>query len=181
VAGTDRFEIQFITNLSDHIRAFTEVPHLEVSLPGEVHIGCEPVGNHVVRLRREDGALRGVARFHAPEECWGSTRHFKRDGERVRIKRGNRIVSDLAADARLVWPIMAVDAAGMQVAGRCFPNARMVVFITRGPSGTTAPGATTSDGTFSIATSWTFAAGDRLYLVCETPRGDQARFEAEAS
>ena len=148
---------------------------MEIIKPNKIFMSCLPRGDTTLRLRTSGGTLRATRTFHASTDCSGFFGSFKKNGKAVNIHTGDRISSDLATDASMVWPAMSVDGSANTVSGKCIANSRYVVFVSRNSSSTSTSG--TTDGTAHLSTTlpWTFTTGDRLDLICETTRGDHVR------
>src|SRR3954454_7639234 len=97
---------------------------------------------------------------------------FRANGDAAYPIGGDRVVSDLASDARLQIPISELrgDSAVDAVSGRCMANAPyLLLTLNRSYTGRTRP-----DGRFarSVASRENLRRGDQLRLACMYPSGD---------
>ncbi len=175
VDGSDVLAVTYQNSQGDQFWARTIAPYMEIKAPNKIFIGCQPRGTTTVKLRKSDGTVRAARSLTASTACGGKNGTFRRNGSAVNINTGNRITSDLASDAWLVWPMMSVAGSGSTVSGRCFANARFQVYVTNGSDSESWSGTTDVDGRFSDVGAWTFLSGHTLELICETSRGDRVR------
>ena len=175
VDGSDRVDAQYQTIHGDRFTRTTFAPVMEIIKPNKLYAGCLPRGDTFLSLRSAGGTLRAVRTFHASTDCSGFFGSFRKNGHAVNIHIGDKVSSNLAADASLVSPAMSVNGSSATVSGACIANSRYVVFISRGGSGTSTSGTTDGTGHFSTPVTWSFIAGDGLDLICETNRGDHVR------
>ena len=175
IDGSDEVNILYQTALGDQFTSATAAPYFELTKPNQLFLSCLPRGTSTVRLLTAGGTLRASRSFHATKDCSGSFGSFRKDGHAVSVHIGDKITSDLATDARLVWPSMSVEGQGTTLSGKCLADSRYVVFVSRGSTSSPFGGTTGSDGHFTKATAWTFQAGDTLDLTCESNRGDRVR------
>jgi len=92
---------------------------------------------------------------------------------------GNIIRSDLASDARIVWPHVGVSATdgSPELRERCLPSSPAQVDVSWAPNGHVSYLATTeADGHLNLTTGHTFHSGDQLLLTCSTSKGDRIAF-----
>jgi hypothetical protein len=176
IDGADEVNVLYQNTRGDRFIRTTTAPYFAVTKPDRVRVSCVPRGATTVRLMSSTGVQRATRTFHATKDCSSFSGSFRKDGHAVAIHAGDRVTSDLAADARLVWPTMSVKGSGDLLSGRCLANSRIGVLLRRGGAPTPVAGTTDADGHFSVSTpSWTFQPGDTLELICETSRGDRAR------
>jgi hypothetical protein len=186
--GSDLASAIYSTAAGDQFQAFASAPWFEVTTPGRAAVWCTPPRAHEVTLRRPDGSgrasaspLRGVCDDRLPQ-----TRRLTRpNGRAVTVRAGNILKSDVASDARFAWPVMSVEVLPDGASGECFKDAPFMVIAVRpvGGSlvgvGSLGAGETLPDGTFvtSVGSPPVLQVGDRIRLICESPRGDRAILE----
>ena len=176
IDGADEVDVLYQDAAEDAFSRATEVPYLQVTKPDRIRLSCAPRGTTTVRLLSATGAQRATESFHAAQDCRSLSGSFRKNGQAVNVHTGDRIVSDFATDARIVWPVMSVDGQGTTLVGRCLKDSPWVVFVSHGPSAAMFSGTTDAAGHFSFDTAtWHFGAGDVLDLVCETGPGDRVR------
>jgi hypothetical protein len=177
IDGSDQINAQYQTIHGDRFTRITYAPYMEIIKPNKIFAGCLAQGSTTLRLRTSGGTLRATRTFHASTDCSGFFGSFKKNGHAVNVHTGDRISSDLATDASLVWPAMSVNGSGTTVSGRCIASSRYVVFFRNSSSSTSTSGTTDGTGHFSTTVLWSFDPGDRLDLICETSRGDHVRIQ----
>jgi hypothetical protein len=179
--GMDIAFVRFGTSAGDEFQARATAPFFQVGTPDRVAAYCAP-GTRTVRLRRADGRERASATFRSPLGCTTDTlaslpRRFKRNGSVIAPATGNIIRSDIATDARMVWPGPSLGIGNGSMTGKCLANAPYVVYMRRptepGMFFTLAEGTSSADGLFQRAYDTTLLPGDRIRLLCATPAGDQ--------
>jgi hypothetical protein len=176
IDGDDEVTVVYQNAHQDRFFRVTTAPYFTVTKPDRVTVSCVPRGATTVRITSSSGALRAAKTFHATSDCGLLSGSFRKDGHAVNVHIGDRVSSDLATDARLVWPAMSVNGSGDQLSGRCLASSRVGVLVIRGGAPTPVAATTDADGHFSVTVpSWTFQAGDTLELICETSRGDRVR------
>ena len=176
IDGSDLLAVTYQNGPGDRFTRNATAPYFEIAKPNRISVACLPRGTTTVRLLDSGGTLRAIRSFTATRACSGSNGSFRRNGHAVNVHTGDRIISDLATDARLVWPTMSVTGTGTQLFGRCIANVRWVVLVSRNATSASYSGTTDSTGYLTLITpAWTYQGGDTLDLVCETPRGDRVR------
>lgn len=179
--GMDRVHVELSTSAGDEFQAITRAPFFQVGSPDRVAAYCASGGTRSVMLRRADGRERARATFGSPHRCTSSllaslSKRFGRNGTVVEPATGNIIRSNIATDARLVWPGPSLAIGNDSMTGLCLPDAPYAVYMQRpGEPGvfyTLAEGTTLPDGGFQRANSTVLMPGDRIRLICATPAGD---------
>ena len=175
IDGWDEVGVIYQNIHGDQFRRDTLAPYFEVTKPNRILVTCLPPGTTNVRLLSSSGALRASRSFHSTSDCSAFFGSFRKNGHAVSVHTGDRITSDLATDARLVWPSISVNGLANTLSGRCFAHVRWAVFVSRSSVPTLYSGMTDSTGHFSMTTGWTFQPGDTLDLICESGPGDHVR------
>jgi len=178
--GADRLEARYNDPQGDAIRTDAHVAYLQLSKPNDVHIECQPDRAVNVTLRTSNGSLRATRTFPKGSACGTPDGTFRAHGAAVDFAVGNIIRSDLASDAKVVWPHVGVSATdgspGLKV--RCLPSSPIGVDVSWAPNNHFGYYATTgSDGRLDVLNSGhTFHSGDQLALTCSTLKGDRIAF-----
>lgn len=182
IDGSDIVRASYTTSQGDVFERQGRAPYMTVSRPGRISLTCLPAGTTTVRLLSETGKLRATRTFRTQGSCGSASGTFRRNGRPVQLHAGDRIRSDFASDARMVWPSAYVAASGYESSGRCVPNADayltilddgMVIgrySISLGPT-----------GRFRDVGYQLIPPGAALLLVCESVRGDRVRASGTAS
>lgn len=178
IDGSDKIEVRYQNSHDDSFRRTAYAAYMEVQAPNRLRVSCQPEGTTTVKLRSAGGALRASKSFTLAKGCGGAPGSFKRNGNAVNVRVGDRITADFASDASLRWPAISVSAqlGGHLLTVHCLPQANFMVSVGPG-TGTRYIGTTDIDGDFTadLTGTWTFQSGDRLDLACETIRGDRVR------
>jgi len=177
IDGNDAISIEYRTLGQDVFRTRAEAPYFEVNGDGRLYLSCLPAGDTSVKLRKPDGTLRATAMFQSTGTCRYKFGALRKSGDRVSPRTGNAVISSFASDAKLTWPSMALDASGDTMTGRCLKLAPYIVYIQRGNASDPVYGMTDATGHFTNQPGGTFQSGDKLDLICETPRGDRVRIQ----
>ena len=177
--GADRLAAEYTNSRGDTFGTQEEhVPYLQLSKPNKVHIECQPDRAVNVTLKTAGGTLRVSRSFPMAGDCATPDATFRRNGAAVNIAVGNIIRSDLASDAKVIWPHVAVSWSGQAVAVRCLPGEPFDIKVLRAaiPQFELA-GTTDSTGRYAnLATGFPALAGDELNLTCATAKGDRIMF-----
>jgi hypothetical protein len=179
--GMDPASVSFGTSAGDVFSAAGRAAYFQAGTPDRVAAYCASPGTRHVILRRADGRERARASFQSPHRCISDklaslAKRFRRNGNAVSPATGNVIRSDIASDARMVWPGPAFGIGNGSMTGKCLPNAPYGVYLRRpseaGIFHTLAEGTTSADGLFQRAYGMTLEPGDRIRMLCVTPAGD---------
>lgn len=180
IDGQDFVALSFQTLAGDRIITRASAPYLVVRQPTAAAVRLWPSasGEITVTLRTAAGKVRARTTRSVTRDR-STTFAFRRDGRAVRIRAGDRITSDLAADANLTVPGISldVDVPGASVSGRCF--ASEWYSITWGPSlgdSTFSVEQANADGTFTVALPQ-LERGWIVEVLCEDAHGDQLRLK----
>ncbi len=177
--GADRLALTYTDGHGDVFDTPQEhVPYLQLSKPNRIHIECQPARVVSVTLRSASGRLRAGRSFARAGGCALPDATFRKHGTAVNIAVGDIIRSDLASDARVVWPHLAVSWTGTAVSVRCLPSSPVDVRVFRAGVQRFATSATTDAGGHydDSATGFTALANDALELTCATAKGDRITF-----
>ncbi len=178
--GADRLALTYTDSHGDSFSTpEVHVPYLELSPPNKVHIECQPDRAVSVTLKSAAGRLRASRSFATAGGCARPDGTFRRNGSAVNIGFGNIIRSDLASDAKVVWPDLGVAwSVTGAVAADCLPSAPIAIRVVR--TGTQAfLFAATTDALGHLAyptTGFDSASGDVLEVTCATAKGDRITF-----
>jgi hypothetical protein len=177
-AGAVRWE----TPLEDaFVQRFRLAPYLVVAAGSAVVDGVGTPGAvlHVQLRRSGQIRARATATPVGPDGRWQAT--FRRDGQPVPVKVGDRVTSDLAADADLFVRAVSIqaDLGADTAAGRCYPNGLLGVRFYR-PNGTERVGARAygladAGGDFSLTDLGFLGHGWSMRLLCANAAGDTVR------
>jgi hypothetical protein len=173
IDGSDQVRVIYANSHEDRFIRFGRAPHMEITRPDRFVLSCLPLGTTTLRLLSATGALRAIKSFHTQRACTTVSGRFRKDGHAVNLHAGDRIKSDFASDATMVWPSASVSASGYTYSLRCFPNADWHLTIVDGGGVTSYSGTTDADGRFSILGYQLIAPGASLRVTCESPRGDR--------
>lgn len=160
-------------NGSDLFGALTGVPYVLVEHANNALTGItNPSVAARFTLRNGDGATKGMGSTGTSPYPDFTAGLFKPNGDAAYPIGGDRLVSNLASDAKLRIPISELrgDGAMDTVSGRCMANAPYLL-LTLNRSYT---GRTGADGRFtkSLASRENLRRGDQLRLACMYPTGD---------
>ena len=173
--GADRLSASYANGHHDYFQTSAHVPYLQLSKPNRVHIECQPDRVVNVALKSAGGTVRATRSFPKAGDCATPDRTFRKDGAAVNYAFGNIIRSDLASDARVVWPHVSVSWVGNVISVRCLPSAEFGVQVMRAASQVFfLTEDTLSNGHYDdAATSFATQSGDVLNLICSTAKGDR--------
>ena len=181
IDGSDIVRAIYTNAHDDRFYREGRAPWMTIKGPNRFSLSCLPTGTTTVRLLSPTGALRASRSFHTTRGCRTVSGMFRKDGHAVNIRGGDRIRSDFASDARMVWPSPFVSASGFDYSGRCFPNVGAHLAIDLGDSVATSSVPTGDDGRFSLQGYQLIPPGAALRLSCESVRGDRVTASGKAS
>jgi hypothetical protein len=174
ITGSDRAEVTLERGSGDRfiVTAFAPVMEVRHDGPAMVRVLADRLGPVTLTLRSDSGQLRATATRESRHPGAFLTIRFRNNGTPVTIHGGDRIVGDLADDATMRVPPLAValDAAADTVTATCFPGQPFMIFAA---SGDFAFGTAGPDG--SIAEQVDQDSGDTVTIDCQDRRGDRIR------
>ncbi len=180
VTGGDFMSVNWTSPAGDKVRRHNYAPYMVVTIERATVSGSVGSDSDAIVMLKNATTLgiRGLAEVSgSPLDGEFASRFTKEEGELVRAKVGNIVVSDIAADAE--WTLQNIQASpnvGTQrVNGHCPTPTGLFVraWIFRG-------GAEVSgdhewpeeDGSFRL-NSLEFESGDKLLVSCDLPTGDR--------
>ena len=176
IDGSDVASAGYTNSHQDVFVARGQAPYMTITKPDKVTLSCMPAGNTTVKVRSHAGVLRASRTFHIGHDCGSATWTL----HLISLHTGDRIMSDFASDANVVWPRMSVSAHDTRFSVRCFPDTYAFLSVT--DNGTTATDRLTTDaeGRYSTGAS-TIPEGAALRVVCESKPGDRVVAKARAT
>jgi hypothetical protein len=183
IDGSDVVRASYTNSHEDRFYRDARAPYMTITSPDRISLSCLPIGTTTVRLLSATGALRAIKSFHSQGVCGTVSGRFRKNGHAVNIHAGDRIRSDFASDARLVWPTVSVAAHGYSYSGRCFPEAEwyLSILVDGSVIGSYA-GTTDADGRFSQPAGYQLIPpGATVRVACESSRGDRVTASAKAT
>jgi hypothetical protein len=181
IDGSDIVRAIYTNSGGDRFYREGRAPYMTITGPNRFKLSCLPAGSTTVRLLSPTGVLRASRSSDTPRGCRTVSGTFRRNGHAVNIHTGDRIRSDFAGDARMVWPSPHVSASDYSYSGRCFSNVDWHLTIIDGDSIATYSGQTDADGRFSQMGYQLIAPGAALRLTCESIRGDRVTASGKAA
>ena len=182
IDGSDLVRASYTNSHDDRFYRDARAPYMTITGPGRMSLSCLPIGTTTVRLLSATGVLRAIRSFHTQRACGTVSGRFRKNGHAVNIHVGDRIKSDFAGDARLVWPPVSVAASGYSYSGRCLPEVDwyLTILVDGSVIGSYA-GPTDADGRFSQPLGYQLILpGATVRVACESRRGDRVTASAES-
>ena len=183
IDGSDVVRASYTNSHDDRFYRDARSPYMTITSPDGMSLSCLPIGTTTVRLLSATGVLRAIKSFHTQRDCGTVSGRFRKNGHAVNIHAGDRIKSDFASDARLVWPSVSVAASGYAYSGRCFPEVDwyLTILVDGSVIGSYA-GTTDADGRFSQPAGYQLIPpGATVRVACESSRGDRVTASAKAT
>jgi hypothetical protein len=181
IDGSDIVRVGRRSSNDDYFYRVGRAPWMTITRPDRFTLSCLPTGTTTLRLLSATGALRAIKAFRTERTCRTFDGRFRRNGHAVNIRKGDRITSSFANDARMVWPSPSVVVSGATYSGRCFANADWHLTIGPGGSIATYSGPTDDEGRFLVVGYQIIPSGASLRLTCESIRGDRVVVSGKAS
>ncbi len=184
IDGSDLVRAEYTNAHEDLFYRGARAPYMTITSPDRISLSCLPRGTTTVRLLSSTGVLRAVGSFHMQRDCGTVSGRFRKHGHSVNIHAGDRVKSDFASDAKLIWPTsVAVAASGYAYSMRCFPDAEAYLTILVNGSVIWSYAVTTdADGRYSQSAGYQLIPpGATVRVACESSRGDRVTASGKAS
>lgn len=175
LAGGDRIRLAWQGPAGSTVIWNIDVPHLSVTIgDAEVTGSGRPTKSSTVRLKNAAGQQLGA--FATVARLDGTVRGvLRKQGSTVPVSSGDRISSDLAADASFKARLTVKLLGGIMdgVGGRCFAKAPFTVALTRPGYGATHHGMTDADGDYTVTgVALDAFPGGTVTVSCRRATGD---------